>query len=70
MAMLTFFIYYNLINVSRNVVASGQWGMLSMLVGLHFPVFALSLIGLWWRSEQTTLGRVWKKLIFLKRGTA
>jgi tRNA U55 pseudouridine synthase TruB len=70
MAMLTFFIYYNLINVSRNAVASGQWGMVSMLLGLHLPVLTLSWIGLWWRREQTTFGQVLKKLTFLKWGTA
>ena len=70
MAMLTFFIYYNLINVSRNVVASGQWGMVSMLLGLHLPVLTLSVIGLWWRREQPSVGQVLKKLTFLKWGTA
>ena len=70
MAMLTFFIYYNLINVSRNAVASGQWGMLSMLFALHLPVLAISLTGLWWRKEQATVGHVLRKLTFLKRGVA
>jgi lipopolysaccharide export system permease protein len=70
MAMLTFFIYYNLINVSRSAVASGQWGMLSMLLALHLPVFAISLTGLWWRHEQATVGHVLRKLTFLKRGAA
>ena len=70
MAMLTFFIYYNLINVSRSAVASGQWGMLSMLLALHLPVLAISLTGLWWRHEQATVGHVLRKLTFLKRGAA
>jgi lipopolysaccharide export system permease protein len=70
MAMLTFFIYYNLINVSRNAVASGQWGMLSMLLTLHLPVLALSLFGLWWRNQQTSWPHLLKKLVFFKRGAA
>ena len=70
MAMLTFFIYYNLINVSRNAVASGQWGMVSMLLALHLPVLVLSLLGLWWRSEQTSLPHLLQKLVFFKRGAA
>jgi lipopolysaccharide export system permease protein len=70
MAMLTFFIYYNLINVSRNAVASGQWGMVSMLLGLHLPVLTISLTGLWLRNEQATLRDMLKKLTFLKWGGA
>jgi lipopolysaccharide export system permease protein len=70
MAMLTFFIYYNLINVSRNAVASGQWGMLSMLFVLHVPVTLLSLLGLWWRSEQLNLLHIIRKMSTFKRGVA
>jgi lipopolysaccharide export system permease protein len=70
MAMLTFFIYYNLINVSRNAVASGQWGMVSMLLALHLPVFGLSLLGLWWRNQQTSVLHLLQKLVFFKRGAA
>jgi lipopolysaccharide export system permease protein len=70
MAMLTFFIYYNLINVSRNTVASGHWGMLSMLFTLHVPVLVLGLIGLWWRREQASLVGLINKWLFFKRGAA
>lgn len=70
MAMLTFFIYYNLINVSRNAVASGQWGMASAMLVLHGPVAVLSLIGLWWRSEQTHWLQIIYKISFFKRGAS
>jgi lipopolysaccharide export system permease protein len=70
MAMLTFFIYYNFINVSRNAVASGQWGMPSMLFILHAPVTALGLIGLWWRSEQLNLLQFIRQILTFKRGAA
>jgi lipopolysaccharide export system permease protein len=70
MAMLTFFIYYNLINVSRNAVASGQWGMPAMLFILHVPVTALGLIGLWWRSEQINLLHLFRQMFNFKRGAA
>jgi lipopolysaccharide export system permease protein len=70
MAMLTFFIYYNLINVSRNAVASGQWGMPSMLFILHVPVTVLGLIGLWWRSEQINLLQILRQIFTFKRGAA
>jgi len=70
MAMLTFFIYYNLINVSRNAVASGQWGMPSMLVILHVPVTVLGLIGLLWRSEQINLLQILRQIFTFKRGAA
>jgi hypothetical protein len=68
--MLTFFIYYNLINVSRNAVASGQWGMSAMLFILHVPVTALGLIGLWWRSEQINLLHLFRQMFNFKRGAA
>ena len=70
MAMLTFFIYYNLINVSRNAVASGQWGMANAMLVLHGPVAVLSLIGLWWRSEQTHWLQIIYKISFFKRGAS
>ncbi len=70
MAMLTFFIYYNLINVSRNAVASGQWNLWGMLVLLHVPVFLLVLFGLWWRNEQLGVLQLLQKLVFFKRGAA
>ena len=70
MAMLTFFIYYNLINVSRNAVSSGQWGMVGMLLALHLPVLGLSLFGLWWRNQQTSLPHLLQKLVFFKTGAA
>ena len=70
MAMLTFFIYYNLINVSRNAVASGQWGMASAMLILHGPVAVLSLLGLWWRSEQTHWLQIIYRISFFKRGAA
>ena len=70
MAMLTFFIYYNLINLSRNLVASGQWNLPSMLVALHLPVFMLSLLGLWWRKEQASLVQMAQKWVFFNRGAA
>jgi len=70
MAMLTFFIYYNLINVSRNAVASGQWGMLGMLFILHTPVTVFALIGLWWRSEQINLLQIIRQIFTFKRGAA
>jgi lipopolysaccharide export system permease protein len=70
MAMLTFFIYYNLINVSRNAVASGQWHIAGMLVLLHLPVFLLVLLGLWWRNEQMGVLELLQRLVFFKRGAA
>jgi lipopolysaccharide export system permease protein len=70
MAMLTFFIYYNLINLSRNTVASGQWSMPGMLFILHVPVTVLGLIGLWWRSEQINLLQTIRQIFTFKRGAA
>ncbi len=46
-ALLSFVVYYNLINLSQAWVASGRLSMAACLVGLHLGVFALALALLW-----------------------
>jgi lipopolysaccharide export system permease protein len=50
-ALLTFIVYYNLINVSQAWVASSRVSMGAALVGLHGGAFALALALLWWRDH-------------------
>jgi lipopolysaccharide export system permease protein len=55
MAMITFFIYYNLVNLSRSWVAAGESTLSNMLVGIHLPVFLLAVLILYWRQKQGLL---------------
>ena len=50
-ALLAFFIYYNLINLSQTWVAGGRVAMGPMLLGLHGAAFALAVALLWWRDH-------------------
>jgi len=54
-ALLAFFVYYNLINLSQAWVLSGRAAMGSIMIGLHGSVFCLSLALLWWRDHASGL---------------
>jgi lipopolysaccharide export system permease protein len=54
-ALLAFFTYYNLINLSQAWVASGRVAMGPMLLGLHGVAFALAVALLWWRDHAAVL---------------
>lgn len=50
-ALLTFVIYYNLVNLSQAWVTAGRVGMLPALAVLHGGAFALALGLIWWREH-------------------
>jgi lipopolysaccharide export system permease protein len=50
-ALLSFVVYYNLINLSQAWVANGRLSMGTALVAVHGTVFVLALALLWWRSH-------------------
>jgi len=52
MSLVSFFTYYNFVNMSRNWVVVGKLGMSEMLLWLHLPVFVLACLILIWRSQQ------------------
>jgi len=54
LALLSFIVYFNLINLSQAWIATGKAGMGSMLVAIHGGAFALSLAVLWWRDHAHT----------------
>lgn len=54
-ALLTFVIYYNLVNLSQSWVASGRVSMGLALLGLHGSVSALALALLWWRDHAAVM---------------
>jgi lipopolysaccharide export system permease protein len=57
-ALLSFVVYYNVINLSQAWVAGGKVGMGTALAALHGGAFALALGLLWWR-EQTNARLGW-----------
>ncbi|MFM8510571.1 MAG: LptF/LptG family permease, partial [Betaproteobacteria bacterium] len=50
-ALLTFVVYFNLINLSQSWVQSQRWDLWSGLAALHGGVAALAMAMLWWRSQ-------------------
>lgn len=56
-ALLSFAIYYNLINLSQAWVAGGKLGMGVALVLAHGVAFAIALGLLWWRESGNRRGR-------------
>jgi lipopolysaccharide export system permease protein len=52
-ALLSFVVYYNLINLSQAWVAGGKAGMGVILVAMHGGVLLAALALLWWRDNGT-----------------
>ncbi|MCC6248804.1 MAG: LPS export ABC transporter permease LptF [Rubrivivax sp.] len=50
-ALLTFAIYYNVVNLSQAWVATGKLSMGAALVLIHGGTFLLALAQLWWRDH-------------------
>jgi lipopolysaccharide export system permease protein len=50
-ALLTFVVYYNVINLSQAWVAAGRMGMGTALASFHGGAFLLALLLLWWREQ-------------------
>jgi lipopolysaccharide export system permease protein len=60
-ALLSFVVYYNLINLSQAWVAGGKLGMGAALAGPHGGAFLLALGLLWWRDNGNRLPS-WRRL--------
>lgn len=50
-ALLSFVVYFNLINLSQAWIASGRFGMGATMLGLHGGMFAAALLLIWWRDH-------------------
>jgi lipopolysaccharide export system permease protein len=59
-ALLSFFAYYNLINLSQAWVGSGRLSLGVALVMVHGVTFVLALLLLWWRDHAMVL-RWWPR---------
>jgi lipopolysaccharide export system permease protein len=49
LALLSFLVYYNLINITQAYIGAGRIGMIPMFIGLHGTVLALALL---WLSKK------------------
>jgi lipopolysaccharide export system permease protein len=52
LTIISFFTYYNMVNMSRNWIGAGQISFIGMLTALHLPVFLLACLILYWRQQQ------------------
>jgi lipopolysaccharide export system permease protein len=59
-AVLAFFVYYNLINLSQAWVAGGRISMGMVLLVLHGGAFLLALALLWWRDHGCAVS-LWRR---------
>ena len=50
-ALLTFVVYFNLINLSQVWVAGGRFALVPLMVLMHGGAFALGLALIWWRDH-------------------
>ncbi len=50
-AVLTFFVYFNLINLSQAWIGNGRLGLGMALLAVHGGAFGLALLLLWWRDH-------------------
>ena len=59
-ALLTFVVYYNLVNLTQAWVDNGRLGMGAALAAVHGSAFALGLALLWWRDHAAVV-RLWRR---------
>lgn len=50
-ALLSFVVYFNLINLSQAWIASGRYSMGATMLGLHGGALAIGLLLIWWRDH-------------------
>ena len=68
-ALMTFVVYYNLVNLSQAWVAGGRWSMGTALLVLHGGAFVTALALLWWR-DHAAVTRWWVRPAAAKRAAA
>ncbi len=54
-ALLAFFVYFNLINLSQAWVGGGRFALGPVMLVLHGGAFILAMLLLWWRDHGTVL---------------
>jgi lipopolysaccharide export system permease protein len=61
-ALLAFFVYFNLINLSQAWVNNGRIGLGAVLAAVHGAAFVLALALLWWRDHAAVM-RLWPRRV-------
>lgn len=61
LALLSFVVYYNVINLSQAWVASGKLGMGASLALAHGSAFLMAAGLLWWRDHATSCRLPWQR---------
>jgi lipopolysaccharide export system permease protein len=59
--LLTFAVYYNLVNLSQAWVAGGRMSITGALVGVHGLAFLAALALLWWREHAAVAQPPWRR---------
>jgi lipopolysaccharide export system permease protein len=66
-ALLSFVVYYNMINLSQAWVAAGKSSMGTALIAAHGTAFLIAMTLLWWREHRNI--QFWRR-IFMRRAAA
>ena len=64
-ALLTFVVYYNVINLSQAWVSTAKLGMGTALVAIHGSAFGAALLLLWWRDSTNRRGG-WRRAMLAR----
>ena len=59
-ALLSFVVYFNLINLTQSWVGNGRMALPASLLAVHGGAFVLALLMIWWRDNRIRLG--WRRL--------
>lgn len=65
LALLTFIVYYNMVNIGQSWISNGQIGFLRWMVMLHGSMFAIAMAWLWARHSNWS----WRRVLLLARPT-
>ncbi|MFZ2651916.1 MAG: LPS export ABC transporter permease LptF [Burkholderiaceae bacterium] len=68
-ALLSFVVYYNIINLTQAWVAGGKLGMGTALATIHGSAFVIALTQLWWRDSRNRRGH-WRRALLGRRRAA
>jgi lipopolysaccharide export system permease protein len=64
--IISFFTYYNMVNMSRGWIANEMMSLTQVLITLHLPVLLLALGILYWRQQQGLIFTKQRKEVSVK----
>jgi lipopolysaccharide export system permease protein len=65
LALLTFVVYYNMVNIGQSWISNGRFGFAGWMLTLHGGMFSLALGWLWARNQNWS----WRNLVSRQRAT-